>query len=220
MITLIHPSRGRAAKAKVTYNHWMLAMRGTDYVQHILSIDRDDEERELYNKYFGDTSTIISTGNSCVVEATNIAALVSKGDILIYMSDDFTPPDGWDVSLQKFAEEYAGQPWLLKVDDCLQPMHVKVLTIPIMSRALYAKLGYFWHPGYRSMFVDEDLYHTTVLHGRLIIDGTLKFPHAHCCNGNADNDDTYKRSAANWEQGKALFAHRKSLNFPLENIKQ
>jgi hypothetical protein len=80
---------------------------------------------------------------------------------------------------------------------------------------MYAKLGYFWHPGYRSMFVDEDLYWTCVNNNWLIDGRELQFPHEHCCVGKAERDETYIRSEANWDTGKAFFAERKAQNFPL-----
>lgn len=210
-ISLIHPSRNRADKARKTLNYWMNTSSGNIEIEHILSIDLDDSQIEDYKRLFP-TSIILISNNTCVVEATNIAAKKATGDILIYFSDDFKCPDNWDISLVSL---YTDTPCLWKVDDCLQKFHIAVLTIPIMNRALYDKLGYFWHPGYRSMFVDEDLYWTCKNNNWMAWCEFLKFTHEHPCNGLAENDETYKKSAANWEQGKALFAKRKLEGFLL-----
>lgn len=225
IVSLIHPSRGRPAKSYGNSLRW-LHSAGCD-VQLILSIDLDDpfyekyiyEYRELIrqeNALEDDTLfAIISGHNKSVVDATNAAAgSVADGDILVYLSDDFAAPENWG---QLIIKEFEGvtEPRLIKVDDCLQPFHVKVLTIPIMNRALYEKLGYFWHPDYKSMFVDEDLYHTAQKLGALKMCPHLKFPHEHVSVGKAENDETYRRSAANWEQGKAVFAKRKAAGFPI-----
>ena len=213
---LIHPSRGRPQKAYVTYKKWIDFAGHSDlYVNHILSIDRNDTKAGEYKGFFGgEKSYVLESNNNSVVEATNHAAKESKSDILLYLSDDFDCFENWSVSVLK---EFEGvtEPMLLKVDDCLQSFNVPVLTIPIMNRALYNKLGYFWHPGYKSMFVDEDLYWTAHNLGALKFAPHLKFEHQHVSVGKAQDDETYRRSAANWDQGKAFFRQRKAQGFPL-----
>lgn len=179
-------------------------------VEYILSLDESDYRLP---EYYRATTTIIND-NTCVVEATNHAARCSTGNILIYLSDDFDCFPYWG---QAIIEEFKGtnNPMLLKVDDGLQPFGVAVLTIPIMNRALYEKLGYFWHPGYRSMFVDEDLYWTCQKLECMKMAPHIKLQHNHVSIGKADNDETYRRSAANWDQGKELFARRKKQYFPV-----
>lgn len=210
MISLIHPSRGRPQKAHNTYENWTNKSLAYD-VEHILSIDNDDP---CYKEYCTLGLNVLVYPNKSVVEATNAAAATSKGDILIYLSDDFDCPNGWHELIDK---EFEGvnKPMLLKVDDCLQGFDVRVLTIPIMNRALYEKLGYFWHPDYKSMFVDEDLWWTCRNNGWLKKAQHLKFPHNHHSLGKCQNDETYRRSEANWDQGKATFARRKAAGFPL-----
>lgn len=210
MISLIHPSRGRARLAYDRYSEWI--MMADDYrIEYIVSIDNDDPQAELYEDSF---VNVVRNDTNNVVAATNKAAKETEGDILIYVSDDFSCPNGWDTLVEK---EFEGvtEPMLLKVDDCLQGFDVRVLTIPIMNRALYEKLGYFWHPEYKSMFVDEDLWWTCRNNGWLKKAPHLKFPHNHHSLGKCENDGTYRRSEANWNQGKAVFARRKAAGFPL-----
>jgi hypothetical protein len=217
LISLIHPSRSRPKKAYETARMW-IDKSGLDVsrIDYVLSLDKSDP---LLSDYYlesyrveGDYEQI--NDNKSVVEATNQAAKVAKGDILIYLSDDFVAPDKWGQSVIAEFEKYSG-PTLIKVDECLQKFHIPVLTIPMMNRALYERLGYFWYPEYKSMFCDEDLYWTAQKLGALKMAPHLKFEHQHVSVGKADNDETYKRSAANWEQGKALFAKRKAAGFPL-----
>jgi hypothetical protein len=65
------------------------------------------------------------------------------------------------------------------------------------------------------MFVDEDLYWTALKLNALQLGSHLKFPHEHHSLGKAVNDETYRRSEANWNQGKATFSRRKAAGFPL-----
>jgi hypothetical protein len=219
MISLINPSRGRAEKSLSTAMKWVESC-GVD-VELIVSLDSDDDVNKYINTYsrawfldpFGpQRKEIIINNNSCLVEATNKAAAVAKGDILVYLSDDFDCFQDWGKVLVEEFAKYPG-PTLLKVDDMLQPFHIQVLTIPIMNRQCHESLGYFFHPGYKSMFVDEHLYHRTRKLGFLKMAPHIKFEHKHVSVGKADNDETYRRSAANWDQGKALMAEHRRMGF-------
>lgn len=216
--SLIHPSRGRPQKAVSTAMEW-LDKAGSVDVEWIISLDTSDPTLSEYHNnlvYSRFPYKLVINNNTCVVEATNKGAKEATGDVLIYVSDDFSPPDKWGELLENEIKTHIpGDTWLLKVDDCLQSFGVAVLTIPIMSYKLYKILGYFWHPLYRSMFVDEDLYWTCKNNGWLKLSPNLKFEHKHPSNGKAANDQTYTDSAKNWDQGKETFKNRKALNFPL-----
>ena len=217
---MIHPSRGRADKSADTAANWIASIGSGISWELKISLDISDKTGPQYLKNYlipsesGLDITFSMNDNKSVVEATNIAAEHSRGDILIYMSDDFKTPDNWG---QLILKEFEGvtEPMLLHVDDCLQPMHARVLTIPIMNRQLYNKLGYFFHPEYKSMHVDTDLYETCDRIKAIRKAPHLKFPHEHVSIGKAPDDETYRNSAKNWEQGKAVFAKRKAAGFPV-----
>jgi hypothetical protein len=212
MISLLHPSRGRPEKSYQNALEW-INKAGCE-VELILSLDIADDWKQYIEVYTPEAKgvVIIVGNNTSVVEATNKAAEKAKGNIFLYLSDDFKCFDFWGIAIENEMAKYSG-PTLIKVDDCLQKFHVPVLTIPIMNRELYNKLGYFWHHGYKSMFVDEQLYWRAKKLNALQMAPHIKFEHQHVSVGKAENDETYKRSAANWEQGKALFARHKKAGF-------
>lgn len=209
-ISLIYPSRGRPDKSFQTYKEWV-AKSGCDEIEVILSLDVDDPLLETYKILYDETDVnVIVNQNKSVVEATNRAAEISTGGILIYLSDDFICPENWAVSILSLMPD---EMMLIKVDDCLQKFEAPVLTIPIMNRELYHHLGYFWHPDYLSMHVDVDLFHTLKKINAIKLCPQLKFPHEHPSNGKAATDETYRRSAANWNQGLKVLERRKATNF-------
>lgn len=219
-ITLIHPSRGRPQKAFETYTNWMSKRKYKDMdIQYSLSLDTSDPTVEGYKQLFPQDyyNFVYVNDNKSVVEATNHVAHWFNGtgsDLMIYLSDDFDCPEHWDyLILREFMSFQT--PMLLKVDDCLQPFPTAVVTIPIMNRAFYLRVGYFWYPEYKSMFCDEDLYWTARKLEALRMAPHLKFPHNHYSIGKAEHDQTYKQSEANWNQGKEVFARRKREGFPL-----
>ena len=188
-------------------------------VQHLLSLDETDPEINRYIETFSDSSKLILKNNNCVVQATNGAAKHATGDFLIFLSDDFDCPHDWDSLLvnvsQKHNKSPRDDPFIIKVDDCLQVFKVRVLTIPIMSRCLYERLGYFWYPEYKSMFADQDLYEVCDQMQVIIKAPELKFEHRHYSTGKARLDETYRKSEMNWNQGLNLFNRRKNENFGL-----
>lgn len=200
-ISLIHPSRGRPIKAASTYEFWMARAKYPERVEHILSLDFDDPTADEYKRQ----DKITVDHNTCVVEATNQAAKLATGGILVYLSDDFSCPQDWDMEIEKRLYR-VDLPQLLRVNDGYQPMENAVLTIPIMTRVLYEQLGYFFNPEYRSMWVDVDLYYTCLPH--MVTAPDLIFPHLHYVTGACAKDETYTRSDKNWDQGLKVFNRR------------
>lgn len=213
-ISLIHPSRGRPQKAKATYDFWMQNASGEIEIEHILSLDFSDPKNEEYGmgedgKYtsFGPNSKTVIDHNESVVEATNEAVKVTNGEVLVYLSDDFKCPKNWDLLILERVK-HAGDKWTLRVNDGHQPYENLVLTIPIMSRSVYKHLGYFFNPLYKSMWVDCDLYAETK---PFMIDA----PDVIFLHDQGQNDPTYERSRASFEEGRTIFYKRqKQFNWP------
>lgn len=217
MISIIAPSRSRPQKSFETIDRWR-SLSGNCELEVLVSLDKDDP---LAIKYYGTYDkfnhpihrvSITERDNKSLVEATNAAAKQSQGDILVYVSDDFDCFPNWGQVLIDEFNKYTG-PVLLKVDDMLQPFHVPVLTIPIMNRACYDALGYFFHPDFKSMHCDEHLYHRVKKLGFLKLAPHIKFEHKHVSVGKAQDDETYRRSAANWNHGVATLAKHKRMGF-------
>ena len=213
LITLIHPSFRRPRLAPKAYRQWMEASSGENQIQYILSLDNRDPLLNHYLNYTrGRDYEVLISDNHSVVDATNVAAKQAKGDVFIYMSDDFEASKGWDNQIVNFVKEnnLEGKPYLLRANDNYQSQF-ELLTVPIMSKELYQELGYFWHPKYRSMFVDNDLFHLTEQMGvQYDARQHIHFTHQHPHNPNSTSnvDLTYKQSHSNWSQGESLFVDR------------
>lgn len=211
-ISLLHPSRGRPQKALATFTNWMNKASGLHKIEHILSIDTSDPCHNAYKNqdYPYGISKILAGNNTCAVEATNKAATLSVGDILIMLSDDFDCPQDWDNLI---VEAFAGKRGaVLKTFDGLQPW---IVTLAIMDRAYYEmqflngnKQPYFYYPEYQHMFCDTDMTHKADLEGRLIIRNDLIFPHNHYARGKSKKDATNERADKTIKQGEAVYLRR------------
>lgn len=205
-ISLLHPSRGRPDKARATANRW-IELAGKE-VEHLVCVDFDDPTLPKYQLLF---PYHFASDAKSLVEATNNGAKHITGDIIIYLSDDFDCFDNWALEIEKYFKD--GELVLLKVDDGLQKFHVPVLTIPIMSKALLNHLGYFFHPDFKSMHCDEHLYQRCMKLGVIKFSPQLKFQHNHVSNGKAPDDETYRRSAGNWNHGVMMMNKHRRLGF-------
>ena len=97
-ITIIHPSRSRPAMAFQTKNKWMSNALRPSEIEYILSVDNDDPQLQDYNtefKYSGDV-TIRYNNNNSAMQAINVVAPDSKGNLIVVVSDDFDCFEGWD----------------------------------------------------------------------------------------------------------------------------
>ena len=193
-------------KAVMTAEKW-ITEAGVP-VEHIFSLDESDR----YHKAYKTIDKLLVNPNDCVVQATNHAAKASTGDVLIYLSDDFDCFHNWGRTITEICARYTGE-YMLKVDDGLQRFDNGVLTVPIMSRALYERLGYFFHPDYKSMWVDVDLFEVCRRMGVIKNHQEVRFQHNHYSNGKTKKDETYTRSDGFWNQGKEVLARRRAERF-------
>ena len=207
-ISLVHPSRERAVKARATASKWISKMSDDNDVEYILSIDHDDPQKGLYYQWFS-IARISIAHNSNVVQAMNAGALLSIGQIIVCISDDFEPPSHWDKLIIDNYEWW--KDIAIRVNDTITKEEDLILTLPILSRSLYDKLGYIYHPGFTGMWADNDLAEQCKAMGALINRFDLVFPHNHWVNGKAVKDATYNRhnTTESWNIGTKVIEERR-----------
>lgn len=209
--SLIHPSRNRVARAEDAVREWTSRFSGVHECEHIMSVDADDPQMDGYAALAARHGLRLVVGhNRTMVEAVNRGAEHATGDLLIVVSDDFGCPAAWDVALAAVADGALDRAVL--VDDGLG---ARIMTLPIIGRAFYARQGYVYHPAYISMFADDDLTAVARRDG-LLVDAThLVFPHRHFSAALSASDDTYARqnSGRAWWHGWRTFEKRKGGEF-------
>jgi hypothetical protein len=213
MFSIIHPSLGRPDKAVETAEIWLSsAKRGYD-IQYIVSLNSTDVARSQYITKFSAIPrvTIVTSDATNMVAASNVAAKEATGEIMILVSDDMFPMWHWDELLM--AELDPEQAQVLQVHDGIRS---DIVTLPIMTRAAYKKLGYMYHPSYLSMYADNDLAETAKVHGMYKV-SQLQFDHQHYTIGKAPIDETYRKenSKVSFEYGQRTFEWRKRHGFPI-----
>ena len=209
--SLIHPSMGRPEQALACFNTWR-GFASDVGIQHIVSLSANDPTIDTYTSLFTtDDSAVIVSPATNMVAASNIAAERADGDVLILISDDMFPPMGWANKITPYLD--VDWPVVLQVHDGIRD---DIMTLPIMNRAAYDRLGYLYHPDYLSMFADNDLAETAKAQG-WYVKCDVRFEHRHYTVGKAELDETYRKenSKTKWDHGQRVYERRKRDGFPV-----
>ena len=200
-ISLLHATRGRPSKAWKTRMEWLRLASNPDAVEHIFAIDSNDAESLMLCI----ARCVVVSGNGGPVDAWNEAARHAKGEILVQLSDDFEPFQGWDIAIIDAIGD-TSKPAVLAVSDGHRTD--SLLCMAILTRARYQAQGHLFHPEFFSMFSDN--WFTECAHrDDVLIDARdrITFEHLHPAFGKAEMDATYARSndTQNYARGAKTF---------------
>jgi hypothetical protein len=214
-ISLLHASRGRYEQALAARRLWYSRAYDPANIEYLFSVDYDDDTVPYGTKPF-DSRDEYTVRNYCenggCVKAWNCVANACNGDILIQMSDDWTPQQDWDILIQERLPE--GE-HVLAVSDGHRTD--KLLCMAILTRArLNAQGGYLFNPAFKSVYSDDWFTHCAYRDGVVIEARDLVFKHNNpfFTTGNFDSDETYRRSNSpeRYAEGKAIFERLKREN--------
>lgn len=200
-ISLLHATRGRPAQAWRQRMDWLRSASDPDSIEHIFAIDADDEA----SMPLVVARCVVSKESTGPVGAWNAAAKVSKGAVLIQLSDDFVPSQGWDSAILAAIGD-TSKPAVLAVSDGHR--NDDLLCMAILTRARYKDQGHLFHQEFFSMFSDNWFSHCAFRDG-VVIDARdhIVFEHLHPAFGKAAMDETYARSndPINYATGAGTF---------------
>ena len=139
------------------------------------------------------------------------------GDIVVFASDDFLPPQNWDEYLiNKLKDQEGG----LMVRDGYQlpdssNMQYPAITIPIMTWGCFEKLNKtIYNPAYTHMYSDCELY-LNLKEMNLLIDDRMFdktiFEHLHHAAGKRKPDQLDVQYHNRWKEDELTWNKRKSM---------
>lgn len=147
----------------------------------------------------------------------------NQGDIIVFASDDFLPPQNWDQYLINKLENKEGG---LMVRDGYQlpdssNMLFPAITIPIMTWGCFEKLNKtIYNPVYTHMYSDCELYLNLRDLGLLIDDrknDPMIFEHLHHAAGKRRADQLDVQYHIKWKEDESTWNLRKNMDV-LERI--
>jgi hypothetical protein len=144
---------------------------------------------------------------------------IKPNDIIVFASDDFTPPKDWDIYLINKLNNKENSALMVRdgyqLSDSSNMLH-PAITIPIMTYGALLKLNrYIYHPDYLHMFSDCELYlnlkELDILIDDRINDNTTFIHHHHASRKRkADINDRIYYS--NWKVDENKWNIRKNMN--------
>jgi len=227
-LTIIHPSYKRLAMATTAFHEWIGNAAHPEEIEYFIAMDDADLTVEEYRKAFSDdpmTRTLgkfeIDSGDSTdAIKAMNRVAVKMSPttEVLMLLADDMGSLPKWD---ETFFSLFSGvdnftTPRLIWPSDGYWPWGT-VLTMYIVNRAFYNRLGYVLYPGYTSMWSDNDLMEVSRRLGAVITAPQLVFQHKHYSKGYVPMDETYARrnNQSEFNAGRNVFIERQKRNFDL-----
>jgi len=200
-ISLIHATRGRPEQAQLCRDMWFSKADKPEQIEHIFCMDDDDKASIAQLKGFRGVS--VQAGGGCV-RAWNEGAAMSQGKILLQLSDDWIPPQGWDtIILDRMGD--LNQPSVLAVSDGMRTD--SLLCMAILTRKRYEDQGFMFHPDFRSMYSDNYFTAMAEIDEVLIDAKDVVFVHTHPAFIGGGMDKTYQETNApiRYMEGKAVF---------------
>lgn len=146
------------------------------------------------------------------IDAINRDVPKSGWDIIVATSDDIMFKPGFDAVIKNDVA--------LMGDDCTVHYtdgfpHGLIMTVPIMTKKYYDRLGYIYNPVYTSLFCDEEAIHVGNNLKKILYSDAQILEHFHPAWNKAAWDEQYRFTDGFYLQDKAVYEKRKAENFRL-----
>lgn len=216
----------RPAQFKSAHSEWIKRADNPQNIQTYVAVNwqqHADELREYLKSNFLITVNTNKIG-VCYPSyqlSSNLGikmGVTKDDDIVIFASDDFMAPQGWDTYL---INKLRGRDDALMVRDGYQlpdssNMLHAAITIPIMTYGCLKKINMvIYHPSYNHMFSDCELYNNLKDLGLLYDDrmnDTTVFEHLHYAAGKRNADDADQAYNAKWKDDEITWNNRKVMS--------
>ena len=188
-LSLLHATRGRPLQARECRQKWLEAAAKPERVEHIFAVDSDDTDsiQQLADL----NPRVVERLDGGCVAAWNLAASASTGDVLIQLSDDWSPARHWDEEFVRRLRDIR-QPGVLRVSDGRRSDDL--LCMAICTRSWMAQQGELLHSGYVSLYSDDEFSFRAYQEGVVIDARNIVLMHHHPnYDSTVPTDETYSR---------------------------
>lgn len=182
LFSLLHPTVRPKAWSMAAVN-WFKNCDNPDAVEYVLVPERTDEftESDDLRQYLPFKNAVIGFNQfpASTVGGSNYAASLASGKIFITLADDFYSTPHWDTIILGLLEGKLDQEVVVWPDTGISGFDDHFISLPILTKAYYDRVGYlFWHE-YSSYYADADFTEEAVKNGVEIIRArdTLKLHH-------------------------------------------
>ena len=207
-ISVIHATRGRQQIAWQRRWQWLCLAEKPIEIEWLFMVDEDEKV-----DYTPHQAIRVNPGG--IVNAWNAGAKIAKGDIIIQMSDDWTPPRHWDALISNAIGDTKAEK-VLAVSDGLRTD--KLLCMAILTKDRLKKQGHMFHPEYQESdgiygdneFTDRAYQDQVIVEARHI---QFKHENPMFAGGNPDDQLKNHNKPEHYQKGKAIYEKRKENNW-------
>ena len=205
-ISIIHATKGRPQIAWQRRHQWLMMAKNPLEVEWIFVVDHDDPQDYTPHQ-------AIRCNPGGIVNAWNYGAKQAKGDILVQMSDDWSPPRHWDALIST-AIGATNEEKVLAISDGLRTDKLLCMAI-LTQKRLEKQGGYMFHPEYQEsdgIYSDNEFTERAYGDGVVIEAKHIQFKHENPLFTGGKPDDLIKHhnKPEFYEKGKAIYEKRKS----------
>ena len=207
-LSLLHATRNRPTQATECRQKWLSTAAQPERVEHLFVVDFDDALSQ--DALASCNPLVVNDPRGGCVAAWNMAAEHSTGDVLVQLSDDWVPPEGWDHLILSAIGDLS-KPTVLRVSDGHRTDDL--LCIAILTRARLKQQSYLFSPEYQGVYSDDEFSFKAYKDGVLVHAPGLCFTHAHPhYDATVQVDHTYliQNSEERTRNGLLTFARRNS----------
>jgi len=207
-ISIVHATRGRPQVAWQRRHHWLSLAKSPLEIEWLFMVDHNDPIDYTPHQ-------AIRCNPGGIINAWNAGAKIAKGDIVIQMSDDWTPPRHWDALISNAIGDTT-QEKVLAVSDGLR--QDKLLCMAILTQSRLKKQGHLFHPDYQEsdgIYSDNEFTDRAYAEQAVIEARQIQFKHDNPMFNGGQPDEQLKNhnKPEFYEKGKAIYEKRKSQNW-------
>jgi hypothetical protein len=205
-ITMVHATRGRPQVAWQRRFQWLSLAQKPLEIEWLFMVDHDDPIDYTPHQ-------AIRCNPGGIINAWNQGAKLAKADIIVQMSDDWSPPRHWDASICSLIGSKTGDA-VLAVSDGYRTD--KLLCMAILNKKRLEKQGgWLFHPDYQEsdgLYSDNEFTDRAYADGVVIEARDLKFMHENpiYTQKEADKQLVNHNKPEFYEKGKAIYEKRKA----------
>lgn len=220
-LLLKYPTRNRPKWFEQTLTRYYEFLSNKHVFRFMVTLDKDDtsmnnEYMSQWLKHFPFLDYKYGVHNSKVEACNADVDLTLDWDILVLVSDDMIPVvKGFDsIIIQKMKEHFPDTDGVLHFNDGFEG-DKRNITLSIIGRKLYERIGYVYHPSYSSFFCDREFTDVVYAMGKVVYFPEVIIKHE-WCGGPKSTDALYRRNSKMGRNDNKTYDRRKLLNFPNE----
>jgi hypothetical protein len=217
----------RPQQFKKMHSEWIKRADNPENIQTYVAVNWEQHATELKDYLKNNFLITLNTNKIGVCYpsyqlSSNLGIKMGKcedNDIIVFASDDFMAPEGWDTYLVNKLED-KGDVCLMCLDGYQLPdssnMLHPAITIPIMTYGCLRKMnGIIYHPAYNHMFSDCELYNNlkdlNLLFDDRLNDETM-FEHLHYAAGKRESDQADQAYNSKWAEDDLTWKKRQTMS--------